>query len=73
MHRLHPQNGLFRLLDIEVRSSGAWKRVRGDETLLEVFRPGVRYELRVSCPPVGGLGIDGEAVMVPDQFLPLHD
>ncbi|HEV7282289.1 MAG TPA: hypothetical protein VGN57_18955 [Pirellulaceae bacterium] len=76
MANLHPQNGIFRIFEIEIRAPGGeWKRIRGDEVMNSVLDPGVIYELRVLNPEITfGLGIGGEPVMVPEgPALPLHD
>jgi hypothetical protein len=75
MNPFNAQNGIFRTLQIELRQPGGeWKRIRGDEIMSRFLKPGVPYELRVLNPELTlGLGIEGDQVMTPTQYLPLSD
>lgn len=72
---LHTQNGIYRALVIEMRApGGAWKRIRGDETMNKTLTPGVAYEVRVMNPSFElGIGIGGDPIMTPSTYLPLRD
>ncbi len=76
MNLLHPQNAIFRLLQIECRPEGTdvWKRIRGDEIMLHTLQIGRKYHLRVLNPDLTvSLGGEGKPFLTPENLLPLHD